>query len=142
MPCVYSRLILVMLYRTHDHTIPGFNLPGGLLEDKTNQGHLWDPTYNAYIVSYDAGSQKFSAYDDSTPVNWLNFDGQWGDEQLPDDAEGQVNLFGQRKYGSGPNGIKFKQLERDNVCPPNVKPCIVRSILTRGGDDREVKKEQ
>ncbi|KDB21180.1 hypothetical protein H109_06844 [Trichophyton interdigitale MR816] len=89
---------------THDHTIPGLDLPAGFLEDETDEGTLWDPTLSAY--------------------------GHWGDEQLPDDAPGQVELFGQRKYSTGPDGPMFKELVRDRVCPSGVKLCLVLPWVT------------
>ncbi|OJD17519.1 hypothetical protein AJ78_02388 [Emergomyces pasteurianus Ep9510] len=102
---------------THDHTIPGIDLPGGFLEDETDKGVLWDPLLSAYAYNYDNSTKKFTPYDANTPTNYLYFDGRWGDQALPDDADGQVVLFGQRKYVSAPEGVKFKQLVRDKVCP-------------------------
>ncbi|KAE8328542.1 hypothetical protein BDV39DRAFT_192116 [Aspergillus sergii] len=103
----------------HDHTIPGFNLPDGLIVDQTDSGTLWDPILSAYVYSYDASEETFQAYDSGYPVNWLNFNGQWGDDALP----GGPELFGQKKYVAGPNGPKFKKLVRDKVCPSS--PCVV-----------------
>ena len=115
----------------HDHTIPGLDLPFGFLVDQTDDGTLWDPTLNAYSYSYDPSSKKFTACESGTPTNWLQYSGQWGDEQLPDDAEGQVDVFGQRKYSSGPNGPKFKGLVRDKVCPDGTSVCVVWPFMTR-----------
>ncbi|KAL4873615.1 hypothetical protein BDV12DRAFT_182383 [Aspergillus spectabilis] len=103
----------------HDHTIPGLNLPGGFLVDQTNQGTLWDPVLGAYAYSYAAATRKFEPYDPSYPVNWLDFNGRWGDDAL----RGGPELFGQAKYVAGPNGPKFKKLEREQVCPG--EPCVV-----------------
>ena len=102
----------------HDHTIPGLNLPTGLLVDHTNRGILWDPTLNAYAYSYDPATGEFTGYAGS-PVAWLNFNGRWGDAQPP----GQPTIFGEAKYVAGPNGPKFKSLNRKRVCPS--APCIV-----------------
>jgi len=114
---------------THDHTIPDLNLPFGLLEDHTDQGAMWDSVANAWFYSFDADAGTFAAYDESTPLAFLNFDGQWGDEQYPDDDPRQDEFFGFAKYASGPNGPKFKDLGRDDVCPDNGVLCIVRPIL-------------
>ncbi|KAE8150489.1 hypothetical protein BDV25DRAFT_154325 [Aspergillus avenaceus] len=103
----------------HDHTIPHFNLPDGLIVDVTDRGTLWDPIQNAYAYSYEKVEGKFHPYDSSYPVNWLYFDGQWGDDALP----GGPELFGQKKYAAGPNGPKFKHLVREKVCPDS--PCVV-----------------
>lgn len=117
---------------THDHTIPNINLPYGPLLDYTDHGPFWDPVKSAYFYSYDAASQRFTAYDTSTPVNWLYYLGKWGDEQYPDDDPRQQSILGidgLYKYGSGPTGPIDKQLNRTDVCPDNGNLCIVRTIL-------------
>ncbi|KAF9889795.1 hypothetical protein FE257_006885 [Aspergillus nanangensis] len=103
----------------HDHSIPNLNLPFGFVVDYTDKGRLWDPLSSAYAYHYDAGNQTFQPYDASYPVNWLNFNGQWGDDAIP----GGPGLFGQAKFAAGPNGPKFKHLVRTEVCPS--KPCQV-----------------
>lgn len=110
--------------RGHDHTIPGVDLPVGFLVDQTDQGVLWDPASGAYAYSYAADTQTFEAYDSSYPVKWLDFNGKWGDDAL----QGGPELFGQAKYTGGPNGPKFKNLQRDKVCPSS--PCIVLPFKT------------
>ncbi|KAJ5918271.1 hypothetical protein N7454_010646 [Penicillium verhagenii] len=98
----------------HDHTIPGFNLPVGLLLDYTDKGILWDPTLNAYAYTYDPTTGTFAS-DSATryPVSWLNFNGRWGDAQ----PVGEPSIFGEAKYVAGPDGPKFKTLDRKTVCP-------------------------
>lgn len=115
----------------HDHTIPDVNLPDGLIVDYTDAGTLWDPTLSAYYYSYDATSSTFTSYDTSgdTPVNWLYYNGTWGDEQYPDSDKRQKKFFGQPKYASGPTGPEDKQLNRTNVCPSDGVACILRWIL-------------
>ena len=115
----------------HDHTIPDVNLPDGLIVDYTDAGTLWDPTLSAYYYSYDATSSAFTSYDTSgdTPVNWLYYNGTWGDEQYPDSDKRQKKFFGQPKYASGPTGPEDKQLNRANVCPSDGVACILRWIL-------------
>lgn len=113
------------------------DFPIGLLVDECNEGFLWDPTLSAYTFSYDRATKTFSAFDAGTPVNWLNFDGRWGDEMLPDNAPGQINFFGQRKYASGPNGPKFKELDRQNVCPSKVPLCNIQQSLTLSEDEEQ-----
>ncbi|KAJ5114776.1 hypothetical protein NUU61_000535 [Penicillium alfredii] len=103
----------------HDHTIPGVNLPDGPLVDYSDRGLLWDPTANAYTYTYDPATAKFAAGKPDTPVGWLNFNGQWGDDQPPNEP----SIFGQAKYVAGPNGPKFKHLDRKEVCPSS--PCVV-----------------
>ncbi|KAL2868414.1 uncharacterized protein BJX67DRAFT_380203 [Aspergillus lucknowensis] len=121
-PVAYSGNGTHAVYSTtgaHDHTIPGVNLPAGFLVDQTDQGTLWDPILGAYAYSYVSDTQSFEPYDPSYPVNWLNFNGHWGDDAL----QGGPELFGQAKYVGGPNGPKFKNLDRENVCPSD--PCII-----------------
>ncbi|KAL2860283.1 hypothetical protein BJX68DRAFT_224825 [Aspergillus pseudodeflectus] len=103
----------------HDHTIPGVNLPIGFLVDQTDQGTLWDPILGAYAYSYASDTQTFEPYDPSYPVNWLDFNGRWGDDAL----QGGPELFGQAMYVGGPTGPRFKNLDREDVCPSD--PCVV-----------------
>ena len=105
---------------THDHTIPGLNLPEGPLEDFCDQGILWDPLLGAYYYTYDANSKAFSPYDSSYPVAWLNYIGKWGDQQYPDSDPRQHKIFGinaSAEFTDGPTGPEDKQLNRTNVCP-------------------------
>ncbi|KAL9579286.1 MAG: hypothetical protein Q9212_005195 [Teloschistes hypoglaucus] len=118
---------------THDHTIPGLNLPVGPIEDHCDQGTLWDPIANAYFYSYDAASNSFQAYDGTSPTNWLQYAGEWGDQQYPDSDRKQKKIFGiavTAKYTSGPTGPKDKALNRADVCPPKDNtPCFISPIL-------------
>lgn len=108
------------LPRQHDHTIPGINLPAGFLLDYTDKGVLWDPTINAYAYTYDPTTETFASDTAAAyPVPWLNFNGLWGDAQ----PVGEPSIFGEAKYVAGPNGPKFKTLNRTYVCPST--PCIV-----------------
>jgi hypothetical protein len=127
---------------THDHTIPNFNLPGGVLEDHTDAGIFWDPLLSAYFYSYNSNDGSFKAYGEEgkTPVNWLGFKGRWGDQELPKSDKRQVDLFGAKKFVGGPTGPADKQLERKDVCPVNGQKCILRTILVprRVGDEEDV----
>lgn len=114
---------------THDHTIPNLNLPGGVLEDYTNKGTLWDPLLSAWYYKYTPSSNQFEAYDGSAPTAWLNFKGHWGDQEYPESDKRQFKLFGQAKFSGGPTGPADKQLNRDKICPNNGNLCILRSIL-------------
>lgn len=120
----------------HDHTIPGVNLPEGPIEDHTDAGPVWDPTLSAYYYSYTPSSKTFTAYGNE-PVNWLYFNGQWGDDRLAESDPRQHCLFGIDalcQYTSGPNGPRFKSLDRANVCPDG-KKCDVSPILLPREDD-------
>ncbi|OQE09263.1 hypothetical protein PENVUL_c007G02553 [Penicillium vulpinum] len=108
----------------HDHTIPGFNLPAGLLMDYTDRGELWDPVLNAYIYTYDKTTASFKAVNSEDPVAWLDFNGRWGDDKPPNEPE----IFGEAKNVAGPNGPKFKGLDRSGVCPS--KTCFVLPFRT------------
>ncbi|KAH9868722.1 hypothetical protein J1614_007794 [Plenodomus biglobosus] len=114
---------------THDHTIPNLNLPGGVLEDYTDEGVLWDPLLSAWFYKFDAGTGGFTALGDGMPTEWLEFKGRWGDEEYPESDTRQKELFGQVKFSSGPTGPADKQLNRKEVCPDNGLLCIVRRIL-------------
>ena len=112
----------------HSHVIPNLNLPFGALEDYTVKGKRWDPLGSTYVYRYEADSGTFTAYGDA-PVEWLDFQGRWGDEEYPDSDGRQVNLFGQKKYADGPTGPVDKGLDRNKVCPGNGIWCILRSVL-------------
>ncbi|KAJ5063897.1 hypothetical protein J3E72DRAFT_395760 [Bipolaris maydis] len=114
---------------THDHTIPNLNLPGGVLEDYTNRGTVWDPLLSAWYYKFTPSTNKFEAYDGQAPTAWLNFRGRWGDQEYPESDKRQFKLFGQAKFSGGPTGPADKQLNREKVCPENGKLCILRSIL-------------
>jgi hypothetical protein len=127
---------------THDHLIPNFNLPGGVLEDYTNRGTYWDPVLSSYFYRFDPNANNFTPYGviADTPTNWLYFKGRWGDQEYPTSDKRQVKLFGQAKFSSGPSGPADKQIKRDKVCPDNGNICIVRNILVprRVGDVEDV----
>ena len=89
-----------------------------------DEGTLWDPTLAAYEYSYANTSNTFTPYSGSASPNWLYFEGHWGDAQLPDNASGQVDIFG---YVGGPAGPIDKVLDRTAVCP-DANNCIVRPI--------------
>src|SRR5262249_47143943 len=90
---------------THDHTIPNFNLPGGVLEDYTDEGYVYDPLLSAYYYRFDRNSGRFHAYDEglqgqgeegkSPAGGWLEWKGRWGDQEYPTSDRRQVKLFGQ-----------------------------------------------
>ncbi|GIZ38057.1 hypothetical protein CKM354_000148300 [Cercospora kikuchii] len=115
----------------HDHTIPGIDLPEGPVEDYTDdKGLVWDPILDAYWFEYEMESGKFTAYDDGeggeTPVNWLYFDGKWGDMKYPEDDERQecfLGIDGLCQYSGGPTGPKDKDLGRKGVCPDGEDVC-------------------
>ncbi|KAL8873615.1 MAG: hypothetical protein Q9174_000940 [Haloplaca sp. 1 TL-2023] len=118
---------------THDHTIPGLNLPAGPIEDHCDQGTLWDPIASAYFYKFNAGSNTFTAYDGTAPTNYLEFVGKWGDEKYPESDPRQKTVFGidvTAKYTSGPTGPRDKYLNRSKVCPPRENTvCFVSPFL-------------
>ncbi|KAL9053966.1 MAG: hypothetical protein Q9162_004456 [Coniocarpon cinnabarinum] len=132
---------------SHFYAIPEWPIPGpSPLQDHTDdQGNLWDPTKSAYFysVTFPSGS---AATDDSNPTftaltspnsqagptNWLNYNGQWGDDQIPDSDPRQMDtFFGVTRYVAGPNGPKFKQLRRAEVCTTG-HDCVVKDVVLDG----------
>lgn len=106
------------------------------MNDTTSAGPLWDPTLSAYYYSYTPSSSTngtFVPSDSSTPVSWLSFLGQWGDEQYPDSDPRQVNFLNLNltwKYESGPTGPLDKGLNRTDTCPDVVgRNCTTLSSL-------------
>lgn len=65
---------------------------------------------------------------EGTPVNYLYFEGQWGDDQFPSDKAGQEEFHGYVKWIGGPQGPLFKHLDRPDVCLPT-RECIVKDAL-------------
>jgi hypothetical protein len=126
-PVVYSAKGTHAVYAIpgdHDHAIPHLNLPVGFVLDHTDRGFMWDPILSAVAYRYYPDNQTFVPYDPAYSVNWLYFDGQWGDNTLPN----QTSIFGQTKYSDGPNGPKFKDLNRTKICPSD--PCVVMPFRT------------
>ncbi|KAL4892901.1 hypothetical protein BDV59DRAFT_202262 [Aspergillus ambiguus] len=107
---------------SHDYTIPWLDLPFGLVVvDHTDQGVLWDPLLSVYAYRYDARNRSFQPYDPSYPVQWLDFNGRWGDDALP----AGLKTFGlPKQYVGGPSGPKFKALVRTEVCPSERCPTV------------------
>lgn len=91
-------------------------------------GPLWDPTLGAYYYTFDAGTKKLTAATADTPSGFLEFEGHWGDHELPREAEGQQEFHGYVKWVSGPKGPLTKGLDRVDVCLPTRK-CVVRDSL-------------
>ena len=126
-PLAYSAVGTHAAYATagkHDHS---------LLVDNCDKGTLWDPSLNAYYISFDRETQSFSAYDDVVPTQWLGFTGHWGDQRYPDSDRRQSEIFGigaTARFTDGPMGPKDKQLDRTQVCPEkDGLVCVVRSVL-------------
>jgi hypothetical protein len=67
-------------------------------------------------------------------VNWLNFFGQWCDEQYQSSYSGQYDVFGQYRYSSGPTGPEAKDLNRgDGTCPSgDPVPCVILQTVLPG----------
>lgn len=121
-------------YRTRDHTLPGLNLPRGFLIDTCGRGTLWDPVQSAYFYSYDANTKAFTAYDGTSPTDWLSYIGRWGDKQYPNSDKRQREFIpgvsATAKFTSGPTGPEDKQLNRTNVCIEfNNLACFVSPVL-------------
>jgi hypothetical protein len=116
---------------THDHVIPNFNLPGGVLEDYTDKGALWDPLLGAYFYRFEKGDagERFVPVSGGEPVGWTEFAGAWGDQEYPAGDKRQFKLFGQARFVGGPTGPRNKQIQREKVCPDNGILCIVRTVL-------------
>lgn len=105
----------------HDHTIPHFNLPFGLIMDHTERGVRYDPLLSAhsFTVTFDGDTSHFTAHDAAVPTDWLAFTGRWGDKAYPDTDPRQVNFLrlGFRKFSDGPTGPRDKELNRKRVTP-------------------------
>lgn len=133
-PVIYSAIGSHAMYAA-----PGnhpYVLPFGMLKDETDRGPLWDPAQNTYAYFYDYEAnrredEEGGGGDDDTakrtslvpaasnpdaPTSWFHFAGPWGDELYALSDVRQWRLFGQYHYITGPQGPKFKNLDRRNVC--------------------------
>ncbi|KAJ5118922.1 hypothetical protein N7526_010559 [Penicillium atrosanguineum] len=70
------------------------------------------------------------------PVSWLNFNGKWGDDKPPNEP----SIFGEAKYVAGPNGPKFKTLNRTHTCPST--PCVVLPFKIWAEKEKEAENER
>ncbi|TVY89114.1 putative vacuolar protein sorting-associated protein [Lachnellula willkommii] len=113
----------------HDLHALDEEIPAHIAFDQTSQGPLWDPTLSAYYYTYSSTNNKFAPANDKTPVNYLYFEGQWGDQEYLDSVEGQEEFHGFHKWTSGPQGPIFKHLDRKDVCLPRDGRCIIKESL-------------
>ena len=74
-------------------------------------------------------TKKFIAAKDGTPTHYLYFEGQWGDQEYPDDHEGQDTFHGFHKWTGGPRGPLDKHLDRADVCLPGRNACVIQSSI-------------
>lgn len=133
-PVIYSAVGSHAMYA--DAGKHPYVLPFGMLKDVTDGGPLWDPSRNTYAYFYDyeadaAGNRSESlvpaASNPEAPTSWFHFGGPWGDELYALSDRRQWRLFGQYHYITGPQGPKFKKLEREKVCQTD-RCTIVTSI--------------
>ncbi|CZR62114.1 related to VPS62 Vacuolar Protein Sorting [Phialocephala subalpina] len=90
---------------------------------------LWDPTLSANYYTFSTSDSKFTPAIKDTPVNYLYFEGMWGDAERPADMEGQENFHGFKKWTGGPRGPLDKHLDRKDVCLPNRPTCEIKTSL-------------
>lgn len=133
-PVIYSAVGSHAMYA--DAGNHPYVIPFGLLADQTDRGPLWDPAKNTYAYFYDyeadeAGNTTSSlvpaASNPEAPTDWFHFMGPWGDETYDLADKRQWRLLGQYHYVTGPQGPKFKKLDREKVCPSD-RCKIVKSI--------------
>ena len=99
-----------------------------MVYDVTSNGPLWDPTLSAYYYTFSADTKKFTSVKDA-PVNYLYFQGQWGDQEYGDDHPGQLKFMDYHKWTSGPTGPFDKHLDREEVCLPVMSECTIKSSV-------------
>ncbi|KAI2624974.1 hypothetical protein GGR54DRAFT_594344 [Hypoxylon sp. NC1633] len=119
-PVIYSAVGSHAMYAA-----PGnhpYVLPFGMLKDVTDRGPLWDPAknlrgywYDYAVAENDEGLEPVKENADA-PTDWFHYKGTWGDKLYGLDDSRQWRLFGQYHYVTGPQGPKFKNLDREKVC--------------------------
>jgi hypothetical protein len=127
-PVIYSAVGSHAMY-----ALPGnhaYVLPFKLLKDVTDKGPLWDPALNNYAYHYDYTKEEDhdpeakheplslipAASNPHAPTSWFHYRGRWGDEVYSLADPRQWRLFGQYHYVTGPNGPRFKTLNRGKMC--------------------------
>ncbi|KAM5352534.1 hypothetical protein ACJ41O_005256 [Fusarium nematophilum] len=127
-PVIYSAVGSHAMY-----ALPGthaYILPFKLLKDVTDKGPLWDPALNNYAYHYDYTKEYQEDTDElrepqslvpaasnpHAPTSWFHFRGRWGDEVYSLADPRQWRFFGQYHYVTGPDGPKFKNLDRGKMC--------------------------
>jgi hypothetical protein len=111
------------------NTALGDEIPEKMAFDHTSHGPLWDPLLSAYFYTFSTETKKFTAAKDGTPVSYLYFQGQWGDQEYPDEHPGQQSFERHHKWMGGPRGPLDKHLDREPVCLPTKAECIIKSSL-------------
>lgn len=81
-------------------------MPNSTKKPQPSQTGTYDPALSSY------------------PTGYLNFNGQWGDQQLRLGDFGQEEIYGLYKWTSGPKGIGWgdKVVIRDTICPKVTLP--------------------
>jgi hypothetical protein len=109
----------------------------GLVADTTDAGTPWDMTKNYRGYWYDAGSGTFRAAGGASTggseeageaVDWLLWEGAWGDQQYQSSYSGQYCIASECHYTSGPTGPVAKNLGRTTVCQ-NDDSCTIFSDI-------------
>jgi len=134
MPCLALMISMNKVRSTFQFSLaktdePDDEIPAHIAFDKTSQGRLWDPTLSAYYYIYSPTSNEFSPANEATPVNYLYFQGRWGDQEYTDEVKGQESFHGFHKWTGGPQGPMFKHLDRKDVCLPRDGDCIIKDSL-------------
>lgn len=115
--------------KNHDLHEYNADVPAHIVFDRTSQGPLWDPTLSANYYTFSTLDSKFTPAIKDTPVNYLYFEGMWGDAERPADMEGQEDFHGFKKWTGGPRGPLDKHLDRPDVCLPNRPTCEIKTSL-------------
>ncbi|KAI1432427.1 hypothetical protein GGR50DRAFT_598514 [Xylaria sp. CBS 124048] len=115
-----------------------YTIAAGLITDTTDAGTPWDITQNYRGYWYDASSGTFSSAGGVSTggseqagetVDWLSWEGAWGDEQYQDGTNDQYCIFGECHFTSGPTGPLDKNLGRITVCQ-NDDSCTIFDDIT------------
>ncbi|KAK7224104.1 hypothetical protein V2G26_012107 [Clonostachys chloroleuca] len=126
---VDERPVVYSAYGSHaNYAKPGEHIHDIALIDFCDEGPKWDPIQSAYFYHLDTTSFTLTRLkppnqtSPSPPSNFTSFfyyKGLWGDAKYPDSDPRQKVLpkFGFRRFVSGPNGPRFKDLIRHGLMP-------------------------
>lgn len=111
-----GRAITFIAGGTHaNYATPGSHLHGpmNLLNDRTDDGPLWDVSLNFRGYWFDNSTQTFSLARGANiggkeevveGTGWLEFEGMWGDQQYPVPEHGQFCVMDNCHFTDGPTG--------------------------------------
>lgn len=107
---------------------------GGAISDRTEAGPGWDITLNYAGYWYSAAQGFVATTGNKLPTGWLEFLGNWGDQQYPDSDPRQRSLAGLAyRYTNGVPGPIGHNLLRKTLCQSSDCPANTNLNVSTSG---------